>query len=57
MSIVAHKTEDALDLSPGDLVRVRSAAEIFRTLDAEGSFDNLPFMPEMVQYCGDAARR
>jgi hypothetical protein len=56
MSIVAHKTEDVLDLSPGDLVRVRSAAEIFSTLDAEGSFDNLPFMPEMVQYCGRTLR-
>jgi hypothetical protein len=56
MSIVAHQTEDVLDLSPGDLVRVRSAAEIFRTLDAEGSFDDLPFMPEMVPYCGRTLR-
>lgn len=47
---------DVLDLSPGDLVRVRSAAEIFGTLDAQGNFDNLPFMPEMVQYCGRTLR-
>ena len=52
MTSLPPSIEKVLDLSPGDLVRVRSAAEIFRTLDAEGSFDNLPFMPEMVQYCG-----
>jgi hypothetical protein len=42
MSIVAHKTEDVRDLSPGDLVRVRSATEIFRTLDGRrGQFRRL----------------
>ncbi len=56
MPNVACTTEEVLDLSPGDLVRVRSAAEIFGTLDAQGSFDNMPFMPEMVQYCGRTLR-
>jgi hypothetical protein len=41
-----------LDLRPGELVRVRSASEIFATLDATGMFDGLPFMPEMLKYCG-----
>jgi hypothetical protein len=41
-----------LDLEPGEVVRVRSAAEIFDTLDEKGMLDNMPFMPEMVQYCG-----
>jgi hypothetical protein len=41
-----------LDLSPGELVRVRSASEIFSTLDGHGRLDNLPFMPEMLRYCG-----
>ena len=36
----------------GDWAEVRSAAEILGTLDAEGSLDALPFMPEMLQYCG-----
>lgn len=42
----------ALGLRAGDLVEVRSAKEILATLDAEGSLDALPFMPEMLQYCG-----
>jgi hypothetical protein len=41
-----------LDLEPGELVRVRSAREIFATLDERGALENLPFMPEMVKYCG-----
>jgi hypothetical protein len=40
-----------LGLRPGELVRVRSAAEIIGTLDERGTLDGLPFMPEMVQYC------
>ena len=41
-----------LGLEPGELVRVRSAREIFDTLDGNGRLDGLPFMPEMVAYCG-----
>lgn len=37
---------------PGDLVEIRSAAEIARTLDAKGRLDGLPFMPEMIEHCG-----
>jgi hypothetical protein len=36
----------------GDWVEVRSAEEILATLDDGGSLDALPFMPEMLQYCG-----
>ena len=36
----------------GALVEVRSAEEIAATLDAEGTLDRLPFMPEMLPYCG-----
>jgi hypothetical protein len=42
----------ALGLRPGELARVRSAAEIFATLDDCGTLDGLPFMPEMAKYCG-----
>ncbi len=37
---------------PGDIVEVRSPDEILSTLDAEGASDHLPFMPEMVGFCG-----
>jgi hypothetical protein len=43
---------EVLGLRPGELVRVRSASHIFATLDARGALDGVPFMPEMVQYCG-----
>jgi hypothetical protein len=36
----------------GDLVRVRTPAEILATLDANGRLQGLPFMPEMAAYCG-----
>ncbi len=39
-------------LRPGDLVEVRSEAAILATLDARGRLDGLPFMPEMLQFCG-----
>jgi hypothetical protein len=45
------EVEYCLDLKPGELVAIRSAAEIMATLDAEGRFDGLPFMPEMQKYC------
>jgi len=37
---------------PGDWVEVRSLAEISATLDSEGKLRGLPFMHEMVQFCG-----
>jgi hypothetical protein len=43
-------------LRPGDLVRVRSPHEIIATLDADGTLDNLPFMPEMLECCGKTFR-
>ena len=43
---------DRLDLRAGDWAEVRSADEILATLDDLGSLDALPFMPEMLQYCG-----
>jgi hypothetical protein len=39
-------------LRRGDFVEVRSQAEILSTLDDKGATDALPFMPEMLQYCG-----
>jgi len=39
-------------LRPGETVEVRSVQEILATLDDRGCLDGLPFMPEMVKYCG-----
>jgi hypothetical protein len=36
----------------GDLVEVRSLAEIRKTLDDAGCIDGLPFMEEMAAFCG-----
>ncbi len=36
----------------GEWAEVRSLDEIQATLDAEGKLDGLPFMPEMIKYCG-----
>jgi hypothetical protein len=39
-------------LRAGDVVEVRSAAEILATLDERGQLEALDFMPEMMQFCG-----
>src|SRR5260370_8107689 len=39
-------------LCRGDLVEVKPPDEILETLDAEGASDHLPFMPEMLEFCG-----
>jgi hypothetical protein len=41
-----------LGLRVGELVEVRSEEEILATLDENGELDSLPFMPEMLQFCG-----
>jgi hypothetical protein len=48
-------TED-LNLRIGELVTVRSEAEILATLDEQGGLDALPFMPEMLQFSGKQFR-
>jgi len=44
------------NLRPGDFVEVKSPAEILQTLGADGTLDRLPFMPEMVEFCGGRFR-
>jgi hypothetical protein len=44
-----HNTEK---VRPGDLVDVKAPEEILHTLDADGTLGQLPFMPEMIEYCG-----
>jgi hypothetical protein len=43
-------------LRAGEWVEVRSEAEILATLDAQGRLEGLPFMPQMVGYCGQRFR-
>jgi glycosyltransferase involved in cell wall biosynthesis len=45
-----------LGLKAGEWVEVRTAEEILATLDKRGQLGNLPFMPEMLQYCGERFR-
>jgi hypothetical protein len=45
-----------LNLRVGDLVEIRSESEILATLDEAGTLDALPFMPEMLKYCGQRVR-
>src|SRR5262249_52748674 len=40
----------------GDWVEVLSKEEILATLDASGRFEGVPFMPEMLDYCGKRFR-
>jgi hypothetical protein len=49
-----HGTQ--LGLRAGDWVEVKSKEEILGTLDARGMVDEMPFMPEMLQYCGKRLR-
>jgi len=39
-------------LRTGDWVQIKNPREIAETLDADGQRESLPFMPEMVQFCG-----
>lgn len=43
---------DSAKIRAGDWIEVKSPREIAATLDADGTLDGLPFMPEMVKFCG-----
>jgi hypothetical protein len=45
-----------LNLKVGEWVEVRTREEILATLDEHGRLENLPFMPEMLQHCGQRLR-
>lgn len=48
----AMTSADKRPLRPGDVVEVRSAAEILPTLDSDAAIGKMPFMPEMARYAG-----
>lgn len=45
-----------LNLRVGEFVEVRGREEILATLDEQGALDGLPFMPEMLEFCGKRFR-
>jgi hypothetical protein len=47
---------EKLKLKAGDWVEVRSREEILAMLDERGRYENLPFMPEMLEACGSRFR-
>src|SRR5438876_843661 len=49
MRTVAAPEGNPLVLRVGDVVEVRSQAEILATLDENGELESLPFMPELLR--------
>src|SRR5689334_1211464 len=49
---MSEGTKPLRRLKVGDRVQVRSAEEILATLDERGELEALPFMPEMLKFCG-----
>ena len=45
-----------MSVKAGDWVEVRSKEEILSALDSEAKLKGLPFMPEMLQFCGQKFR-
>lgn len=54
--ISVPKHEEVLNLQAGELVEVKSLAEIRKTLDENGRYKGLYFMGEMRQFCGKQFR-
>ena len=52
MSVASHRSDVRPALAIGDVVEVKPVEEILAGLDERGEFDALPFMPEMLQFCG-----
>jgi hypothetical protein len=47
-----ERVVECADMRAGEWVEVRSKEEILATLDKDGRLEGLPFMPEMLQFCG-----
>jgi hypothetical protein len=54
--VTAADANDASALRVGEWVEVRRAEEILATLDGKGELEGLPFMPEMLAFCGRRLR-
>jgi hypothetical protein len=47
-----NSSRHAPSLRIGEVVEIKSREEILATLDERGELDSLPFMPEMLKFCG-----
>lgn len=54
--MITNGHPERLGLRVGDFVEVRSEQEILTTLDEHGAIDGMPFMPEMLAFCGQRFR-
>jgi hypothetical protein len=52
MSTTGRRSNGGPVVLIGDVVEVKPAEEILAGLDERGELDDLPFMPEMLQFCG-----
>src|SRR5262249_41245913 len=52
LSVGAANSAGDRPLRPGDVVEVKSPAEILATLDGGDARDQMPFMPEMLRHAG-----
>ena len=50
--VQATSSTSPTPVASGQWVTVRSAAEIAASLDSDGKLDGVPFMPEMLRFCG-----
>jgi len=50
------KMNSSLNLKVGEWVEIRSKEEILATLDKNAQLEGMPFMPQMLQYCGKRFR-
>mgnify|MGYP001301392082 CR=1 FL=1 len=48
--------ELSVRLAAGEWVEVRSKEEVLATLDHQGRLEGMPFMPEMLKFCGSRVR-
>ncbi len=56
MAVTSMAWPYTLELRVGEWVVVRSCEEILSTLDERGRFQELPFQPEMLAFCGQRLR-
>jgi hypothetical protein len=52
MTVMMQRPDVRPAFSIGDVVEVKPAEEILAGLDERGELDSLPFMPEMLPFCG-----
>jgi len=55
-SFGVNSDAEASKLQPGEWVEIKSAKEVFATLDRHSKLRGLPFTPEMMKFCGNRMR-